>query len=40
VTQGRFSHLSAEQIDAIQAHVDERWKLLAALEGQERGAPT
>ena len=31
-TQGRFSHLSAEQIDAIQAHVDERWNLLAGLE--------
>ena len=30
-TQGRFSHLSDEQIDVIQAHVDERWELLAGL---------
>ena len=31
-TQGRFGHLSAEQIAAIQSHVDERWSLLASLE--------
>lgn len=31
-TQGRFDHLSAEDIDTIQTHVDERWELLAALE--------
>jgi len=31
-TQGRFSHLSSQEIDAIQAHVDERWNLLAGLE--------
>jgi pyruvate/2-oxoacid:ferredoxin oxidoreductase beta subunit len=31
-TQGRFDHLSAEQVDAIQAHVDERWDELVALE--------
>ena len=24
-TQGRFSHLSAKEIDSIQSHVDERW---------------
>ena len=30
-TQGRFGHLSPEQIDAIQAHVDERWELLTGL---------
>ena len=30
--QGRFSHLSSEQVDSIQTHVDERWNLLAALE--------
>jgi pyruvate/2-oxoacid:ferredoxin oxidoreductase beta subunit len=36
-TQGRFAHLSPEQIDAIQAHVDERWELLARLESA--GAP-
>ena len=30
-TQGRFSHLSADEIDSIQAHVDERWDLLAGL---------
>jgi pyruvate/2-oxoacid:ferredoxin oxidoreductase beta subunit len=33
-TQGRFGHLSPEAIDAIQAHVDGRWDLLAALESQ------
>lgn len=33
-TQGRFSHLSAEEIDSIQSHVDERWNLLAGLESQ------
>ena len=27
-TQGRFAHLSAGAIDAIQAHVDERWQRL------------
>ena len=32
-TQGRFSHLSADEIDSIQAHVDERWELLAATRG-------
>ena len=32
--QGRFGHLAAEQIDAIQAHVDERWDLLAELEAR------
>ncbi|HEY7421405.1 MAG TPA: thiamine pyrophosphate-dependent enzyme [Gaiellaceae bacterium] len=32
-TQGRFSHLSPEQIDSIQAHVDERWRLLDGLAG-------
>jgi pyruvate/2-oxoacid:ferredoxin oxidoreductase beta subunit len=30
-TQGRFTHLSPEQIEAIQAHVDERWNLLGGL---------
>ncbi len=33
-TQGRFSHLSSEQIDSIQAHVDERWNLLAGLAAE------
>jgi pyruvate ferredoxin oxidoreductase beta subunit len=33
-TQGRFAHLSPEEIDSIQAHVDERWDLLASLESQ------
>jgi pyruvate/2-oxoacid:ferredoxin oxidoreductase beta subunit len=33
-TQGRFGHLTTEQIDAIHAHVDERWDLLAGLESQ------
>jgi pyruvate/2-oxoacid:ferredoxin oxidoreductase beta subunit len=31
-TQGRFGHLSAEEIDSIQAHVDARWELLTGLE--------
>jgi pyruvate/2-oxoacid:ferredoxin oxidoreductase beta subunit len=31
-TQGRFSHLSPTEIASIQAHVDERWNLLAGLE--------
>ena len=31
-TQGRFGHLAAEQVETIQAHVDERWNLLAGLE--------
>ena len=33
-TQGRFSHLSSEEIESIQSHVDERWNLLAGLESQ------
>ena len=33
-TQGRFAHLSPEQIDSIQSHVDERWDLLAGLASQ------
>jgi len=28
--QGRFSHLAEEQIETIQAHVDERWRKLLA----------
>ncbi len=32
--QGRFSHLSREEMDTIQAHVDERWDLLSALAAQ------
>jgi len=31
-TQGRFAHLTDDDIHRIQAHVDERWDLLAALE--------
>ncbi len=37
VTQGRFSHLSREEIDVIQSHVDARWKLLEDLESGENG---
>jgi pyruvate/2-oxoacid:ferredoxin oxidoreductase beta subunit len=33
-TQGRFSHLSSAEIESIQAHVDERCKLLAGLQPQ------
>lgn len=29
--QGRFAHLSPEQISEIQRHLDERWDLLSAL---------
>ena len=32
--QGRFAHLSAKEIEAIQVHVDERWDLLTGLESQ------
>ncbi len=31
-TQGRFDHLTPEQIASIQSHVDARWDLLSALE--------
>jgi pyruvate/2-oxoacid:ferredoxin oxidoreductase beta subunit len=33
-TQGRFAHLSPEEIDSIQTHVDERWDLLESLESR------
>ena len=33
---GRFAHLSPAEVAAIQAHVDERWELLAGLESQGR----
>jgi pyruvate/2-oxoacid:ferredoxin oxidoreductase beta subunit len=33
-TQGRFGHLTSEEIETIQAHVDERWELLGSLEGR------
>jgi 2-oxoisovalerate ferredoxin oxidoreductase beta subunit len=41
-TQGRFGHLTSDQVDAIQAHVDERWELLTGLEsrGAGSGAPS
>jgi pyruvate ferredoxin oxidoreductase beta subunit len=39
-TQGRFSHLSADEIASIQSHVDERWNLLAGLESQDFGIPS
>jgi pyruvate/2-oxoacid:ferredoxin oxidoreductase beta subunit len=32
--QGRFAHLTPGEIDTIQAHVDERWELLAGLEAR------
>ena len=31
-TQGRFAQLTPVQVDVIQAHVDERWRLLESLE--------
>ena len=34
--QGRFSHVSPDEIDTIQAHVDERWNRLAAFESLTR----
>ncbi len=30
--QGRFSHLRAEEVEAMQAYVDKRWQRLLALE--------
>jgi len=33
-TQGRFDHLSPQQVASIQSHVDERWNLLAGLESR------
>jgi pyruvate/2-oxoacid:ferredoxin oxidoreductase beta subunit len=33
--QGRFAHLTPEQVATIQAHVDERWELLEGLETRE-----
>ncbi len=30
--QGRFDHLTPAELETIQAHVDERWELLASLE--------
>ncbi len=35
--QGRFGHLSPEEIATIQSHVDARWEQLAALESAEKG---
>ena len=32
--QGRFAHLDAGGIESIQAHVDERWNLLASMESR------
>jgi len=32
--QGRFDHLSVEEIAAVQEHVDARWELLAGLESR------
>jgi len=34
-TQGRFAHLSPVDIDRIQAHVDERWRLLEGLASRD-----
>jgi pyruvate/2-oxoacid:ferredoxin oxidoreductase beta subunit len=31
-TQERFSHLTNDEIETIQGHIDERWSRLAALE--------
>jgi pyruvate ferredoxin oxidoreductase beta subunit len=33
--QGRFSHLSEEEIEVIQSHVDERWERFAGLARRE-----
>jgi 2-oxoisovalerate ferredoxin oxidoreductase beta subunit len=38
-TQGRFAHLSEEEIEIVQAHVDERWDQLVALESMTRERP-
>jgi pyruvate ferredoxin oxidoreductase beta subunit/2-oxoisovalerate ferredoxin oxidoreductase beta subunit len=34
-TQGRFAHLSPEEIETIQTHVDERWELFERLASEE-----
>ena len=34
--QGRFGHLSPEEVETIQSHVDERWNQLTALESPPR----
>jgi pyruvate/2-oxoacid:ferredoxin oxidoreductase beta subunit len=34
-TQGRFGHLSSDEVDGIRAHVDERWELLSSLESRD-----
>ena len=34
--QGRFDHLTAEQVETIQRHVDERWELYQGLAAAER----
>jgi pyruvate/2-oxoacid:ferredoxin oxidoreductase beta subunit len=36
--QGRFAHLTPEEVDSIQAHVDERWALLERLEAKPVGS--
>jgi pyruvate/2-oxoacid:ferredoxin oxidoreductase beta subunit len=33
-TQGRFAHLSADEVELIQSHVDARWDALAGLAAQ------
>ena len=38
-SQGRFNHLDPEQIERIQAHVDERWELLESLESHGADKP-
>jgi len=40
-SQGRFGHLTPEEVDLIQRHVDARWVLLESLESSAEliGAP-
>jgi 2-oxoisovalerate ferredoxin oxidoreductase beta subunit len=37
-TQGRFAHLSKQQIAVVQEHIDERWDRLSRLEAATAGS--
>jgi pyruvate/2-oxoacid:ferredoxin oxidoreductase beta subunit len=38
-TQGRFAHLTPEQVERIQAHVDERWGAVTDLAARSTADP-
>jgi pyruvate/2-oxoacid:ferredoxin oxidoreductase beta subunit len=37
-TQGRFAHLSKQQVAVVQGHIDERWEQLGRLEAATAGS--